>query len=243
MNIYIYLIPFISLIILALAFYIRRKFNLLYTLLSSVAGVVNNSNFFGFYRGVPITLDEWSLEVNALHQVYQEIIKFDRPVILELGSGKSSILLTYFLREFSQNGILHSIEHDQEFLSLIEKFISKNDCQKYWNAHDVPLVKTTIQEKSILTYSMQDLGNVLQKANPDIVIIDGPPVSLSLDSKEKNTFARSMLHHALEKLQRKPILFIDDANRPGEMLLIENLKKIGYTASTYKSAKGFVKMQ
>jgi hypothetical protein len=224
-------------------FYFRRKFNALYKATTSVDAAINSTHLLGFYKGFPISLDEWSLEANNLMEVFKSIMQIDKPVVLELGSGKSSVLISYFLCEFEIQGKLHSVEHDSIFLSSIEKIISLNRSAAFWQYHHVALKQTHDQGKVILSYPVETLRSIIKDIKPDIIIIDGPPVSLMLDNGERNTYARAFLDQVVKSIDPKPVIFIDDTQRLGEQLLIGKLVEAGYTKQEMPSKKGFVKLQ
>ena len=91
-------------------------------------------------------LDDWSINVECFEKIV-EILEFDK-TILELGSGKST-----------------------EILSMFYKVISVEDDIKYLNKYNSTYIHVPANKDG---YDFISLKNLLTNINYDLLIIDGP---------------------------------------------------------------------
>jgi hypothetical protein len=131
----------------------------------------------------------------------------DEPVhrVLEFGVGKSSQLITDYVRAFPDAASFH-VEHDPLWL---EQAVAEHP-----RVHKVfcALQPTLVQGRDINWYSADRPDERF-----DLIVVDGPPAFTSA-----SRYARAgMLNWLPGVLADEFVLVVDDANRPGERWLTD----------------------
>jgi glycosyltransferase involved in cell wall biosynthesis len=153
----------------------------------------------------------WAASPDFLLLVVKEILKSGKkaPVIVEAGSGLSTVVLGYLLEKFFPQGTLISLEHSYDFY---EETLSELEfhCLEKVNLLIAPMRYYIIDGKEWLWYDISGLKELLSGRKIDFLIIDGPPESIQEEAR----------YPALPLLRRELAsdftLILDDANREGE---------------------------
>ncbi len=134
------------------------------------------------------------------------LIEQQRPrLVLELGSGTSSVWIAYALEKFG--GRLVSIDHEQEFAERTRKLLAAHGLDHVAEVRDTPLRPVTVDGATFSWYDVDGLGDV---DDVDLMLVDGPPGGVG-------PLARyPALHLLRHKLSRTATVVLDDANRPDE---------------------------
>jgi tRNA A58 N-methylase Trm61 len=115
----------------------------------------------------------WPISPDFANIVISLIGEHRPGLVLEMGSGVSTLVAAYSLQEIKE-GVVISLEHDERFASISAANIAKHGLQNIATITYAPLKKVTIQGKSWLWYDMQQPENL---APIDMLIIDGPPMA------------------------------------------------------------------
>lgn len=103
---------------------------------------------------------------------YIRLIKRLKPnLIVELGSGTSSIIAGYVVKQNGKGRVI-AIDHEEVWGSLTQQYLNDHEVRDYVEVRIAPLVKNSINQVSYNWYdprSVQDIEKI------DILLIDGPP--------------------------------------------------------------------
>jgi glycosyltransferase involved in cell wall biosynthesis len=143
--------------------------------------------------------------------VVKEILKSGKkaPVIVEAGSGLSTVILGYLLEKFFPQGILISLEHSYDFYEETLSEINLHRLDKV-NLLFAPLKYYFIDGEEWLWYDISKLDELLSGKRIDFLIVDGPPESTQEEARYP------VVPLLKEKLASDFTLILDDANREGE---------------------------
>ncbi|MEP1150175.1 MAG: class I SAM-dependent methyltransferase [Balneola sp.] len=151
----------------------------------------------------------------AFPKFCETIIEFSQllkpKVIVEAGSGVSTIISGYCLEKYSSAGQVLSLDHDQQFGSKTQHELLKHGLKEYGKVQHAPLVKHSIDGQDWMWY---DLSNFDKSVKIDILSIDGPPVKTQPLSRYP---ALPLLYNYLSE---KAVILLDDAARDSEQKVI-----------------------
>jgi predicted O-methyltransferase YrrM len=123
-------------------------------------------------------------------------------VIVEAGSGVSTIIAAYVLQTLGQGRIV-SLEHEEYYAEQTRQNISAHHLEAWVDIRYAPITPVTIQQEEAVWYDpaqIQDLDRI------DVVVVDGPPRHL-------HRLARfPALPLLIDKLSDDAVILLDDAN-------------------------------
>jgi predicted O-methyltransferase YrrM len=135
------------------------------------------------------------------------LIRTRKPrLVLELGSGTSSVWIGYVLEK--TGGKLVSLDHDATYAAQTRAALAAHGLSKIAEVRDAPLTPATIDGRDYPWYDPETLSDL---RDIDFVLIDGPPERTGAD-------ARFPALHMIEKrLADRATLVFDDATRKDEL--------------------------
>lgn len=143
--------------------------------------------------------------------IVEHCIRLQPKVVVEAGSGVSSVVISEWLQSVGSNARHYALDH-------LEKY-AKETARKVENAGSeviyAPLKTYQIDGASWRWYDIAGLENVGQI---DLLIIDGPPEDIQ---KEARFPALPLL---FEKLSERAVVILDDTNRTDEQAIIKKWK-------------------
>lgn len=157
-------------------------------------------------RGLPPLGVDWTISPDLALRVVNDIRSSHPNLILECGSGVSSIVIGHALRLFGY-GQLISLEHDSRFYAQTRDWIANHDLEDYVCVRLAPLCYDSSMQSSQLWYTRnawEDLDSI------DMVLVDGPP-------RDTGPLARypalPLLYHHLSE---GALIYLDDGDRDEE---------------------------
>jgi predicted O-methyltransferase YrrM len=134
------------------------------------------------------------------------LIRLRQPrLILELGSGTSSVWIAYALEK--SGGRLVSLDHDAGYAERTRAALAAHGLSEIAEVRDAPLTPVGVDGRDFPWYDPEALADL---HDIDFVLIDGPPASTGAD-------ARYPAMHMIEKrLADTATIVFDDAGRPDE---------------------------
>ena len=167
-------------------------------------------------------LGGWAASADFVKIVYKEILalvkKNPKPVILEAGSGVSTILIAYLLEKYAPEATFISLDHDIDYKSKTERELALHNLT---NVHLLyaPLRKYQIGKELWYWYEIATLLESLQDSKIDLLSIDGPPMATQ-------PLARyPVLPLLQDKLAQDYVLLLDDADREDEKAIVRKWKR------------------
>jgi hypothetical protein len=169
-------------------------------------------------------LGNWSLNVETINHLETDITCLKPHVVLEFGSGISTLCLAHFLTEMhGKDPVIrvYSIEQDDKFAEESQRLITSHGYERYVKILHAPLATVQVEGIECYSYDLQDLGQVLAGAQPDYCLVDGPSVK-DFDGR----FATLPL--VRKYLSRKAKFRMDDALRNRELLTAKKWQQLPY---------------
>lgn len=167
-------------------------------------------------RGWAVTPDLGLMLVSAVFE--------ENPLtIVECGSGSSTLLMAYVLRELGA-GHIFSLEHDVPSKERTEAMLRRHGVDDRVTVLHAPLCEHSLNGEKFQWYDTSSLPSF---EAIDLVFVDGPP-------SFRRDFARyPALPTFWPKLRSGGLVFLDDSARPGERRVVERWKA-EFPAATYR---------
>lgn len=158
----------------------------------------------------PVFLGDASIDSFHARYLVQQLVAEPPGVILELGSGSSTVLIARAMELQKAEDYLHiSIDHESHFLEISRKYAQVNGVEDRVKFAHCPLVK--IEPLGVEWYA--DVPQLLEGKKIDLLIVDGPPACQVGQEKARLPALQVLYPHLAEKCT----IILDDANRPGEI--------------------------
>ena len=159
-------------------------------------------------------LNDYAASPDFLNTIVNIIEKHKPDLIIEAGSGVSTLISSYSLKKYNPKGKIISLDHNDLFASLTKKEIHEHQLDKYSD-----VIHSDLIDYPDYKFSWYDIRKLTFENKIDLVIIDGPPSKL-------NKFARyPAIPLLLDNLSDKAIIIVDDARRKYEKKIIEKWQK------------------
>ena len=158
-----------------------------------------------------------------------EIIKEKKPkLILEAGSGVSTLISSYALKKYGGGKII-SLDHNQKYSQQTKTALKEHDLEKYAEVIYAPLKKyifpiSDLYSNYLVWYDIDDIPEI---DSIDLFIIDGPPI------KNVKNARFPALPIMFDKIKNGATIILDDAKRRNEQETI-NLWKKKYNCFKYE---------
>jgi predicted O-methyltransferase YrrM len=157
------------------------------------------------------SLDNWTASPELIARIYY-LIKMYRPeVIVELGSGASTICCGYFVEKLG-SGTVVSMDHDDNFTKLTRINVHNHELDNFVTVHHSPLINYELDGIKSAWYDISVLDGI---GSIDMLIIDGPP-------EKTQPFARyPALPLLYPRLSKNAVIILDDASRQEEQEIVK----------------------
>jgi predicted O-methyltransferase YrrM len=148
----------------------------------------------------------WAASAVLLSDISSEIRLRQPKLILELGSGVSTVVMAYALEEIGEGHIV-SLEHDKEYMDRTLAELDRHGLASWVDLRHAPLKPVNIEGNEWIWYDTNILGDL---DRIDMVVVDGPPF-------ETQTMARyPALPVVAARLSPSAVVVLDDADRRDE---------------------------
>ncbi len=159
-------------------------------------------------------LNDYAASPDFLRAIVDIIEKNKPNLIIEAGSGVSTLIASYSLKKYSPKGKIISFDHDMLFANKTKEEIKNHELEDYSEIIYSDLIQYPEQN-----FSWYNINEITFKNKIDLVIIDGPPSKL-------DKFARyPAIPLLLDNMSDKAIIILDDARRKSEQQIINKWKK------------------
>jgi len=191
---------------------VKKQLSLLGNSISETQGLVQLT---GLNQPYPMPFGgSWALTPDAAAILAREIAIRKPNIIVELGSGVSTLMVGRLLQQM-QHGRLISLDHDPGWAEETRRNIVANGLQDYVEVLDAPLTKQQFDGKEFDWYRIPD--QLRQIENIDMLTVDGPP-----QTADSAILARyPALPAFVAQFTEHAAIFIDDARRDTEQQMIE----------------------
>jgi rhodanese-related sulfurtransferase len=146
----------------------------------------------------------------AILAVTSDIVINQRRVIVECGSGNSTVFAARVLSRHGIDGHVHSLDHDPGWANLTARAIAREDLQRWATVTCAPLV-----------HGWYDRDMVPAVEGIDLLVVDGPPAY----EPEIETDREPALDVFWDRLAPGATIILDDSGRRGEKRAIAAWRK------------------
>jgi predicted O-methyltransferase YrrM len=157
-----------------------------------------------------------SLRPARLAFVLNEIVINERRSILEFGAGVSTIMIGRLIKANRMNTRLIAIEHIGDWAAILSRMLEAEGLDRIVSVVHAPLVAYPSADHSDDWYDTALLERTLGEQTFDMVLVDGPPAFEAAKKKARYP----ALPFVYRMLARQFSLFLDDADREGERLVL-----------------------
>jgi len=137
----------------------------------------------------------------AILAIVSDIVINDHHVILEFGSGNSTVFAARALSHHGIRGHVHSVDHDPAWAALTARAIARESLQPWASVTCAPLVDGWYDKLRLPTVEAIDL-----------LVVDGPPAF----ERGTETAREPALDVFRERLSPNATIVLDDSWRRGE---------------------------
>jgi len=188
-------------------------------------------------HGTDLLLRAQSREIEALFQLFQQftpeapmpssgdfalnptdlldlmhLVRLRRPrLVVELGSGTSSVWLGYALQKYG--GRLVSLDHDPGYARQTRALVTAHGLDEVVEVREAPLRELAANGKTYQWYDVQALDDL---TDIDLLLVDGPPAATGPDARYP------ALPVLAEKLAGTATVILDDTNRQDEREAVQS---------------------
>ncbi|MCD2444043.1 class I SAM-dependent methyltransferase [Agromyces sp. SYSU K20354] len=158
----------------------------------------------------------WAASPDVIRLLVKVILRRKPSLVVECGSGSSSVWLGYALRR-AGGGRLIALEHDASYADRTRELVTAHGLDDIVEVRFAPLVEVLIgrgdeslkeESTSRLWYDTAAIEDV---SDIGVVFIDGPPASTGLEARYP------ALPALLPKCSDDVVIVLDDAARPDEL--------------------------
>jgi hypothetical protein len=151
-----------------------------------------------------------SLRPAGIQVALNDIVVNRRKVVLELGSGLSTVYLAAMLA--AHGGTLVTVDHDADWVRMVQSWLPPAHGAVTTAVH-AKLVPTTFDGEEVQWYDAARIEAVLSGLPPvDLLLIDGPPAYCKARCLNRGP----ALAHLRPRLASSATILLDDFNRAGE---------------------------
>lgn len=177
-------------------------------------------NLTPLLQGAFVPFGQWAMEPVHLFNLLAHIQSTETNVIVECGSGASTLMIGNLLRQKGQ-GRIFSLEEDLEWYRFLSRHIDLQDLSSHVTVVHAPLEPYTINGQGMVEwYSIERVNGTLSDVDHiDLLIVDGP----------KSTSALSRfpaLPVFLPKINPDTLVVLDDVNRSQEQTVLSEWQKL-----------------
>jgi predicted O-methyltransferase YrrM len=182
-----------------------------------------------------------SLNFTSMAILLNDIVINRRKLIVEFGSGISTILIAQLIKKNKLDGVkLISVEHNIEWLSLVDNLLKSNYLEGIVELVHSPLLENELCLDNNKWYSTEPILLKIKenKNKVDCVLVDGPEAWYA----EVYRSRYPALPFIINFLGDNSIVFLDDSNRKGEIEILNMWKPYGMKEIRFSdSFSGLVK--
>jgi len=157
----------------------------------------------------------WAASPDFLHLMAGEIFRLQPELIVEAGSGASTLIAAYCLRKLGRGKII-SFDHTESYADISRQTIDAHGLGDFAEIIYAPIREYEIEGR---TYPWYDVAELEAIDRIDMLIIDGPPEDIAADAR----YAAVPL--LVSKLHEKSMVLVDDGARPGEKEIVSKWKQ------------------
>ena len=161
---------------------------------------------------LPLALGGWAIDPVFAELVTEAIVRERPHVIVECGSGSSTVLIAKCLRALGGGRVL-SLEHDLHYAEATRALLQLHGVSEWAEVVHAPLVPHAVADETLTWYDVDPAQ--FTRGGIDLLLVDGPP---AVEQQMSRYPAVPLLHRYLSK---NCLIVMDDGDREGERRIAE----------------------
>jgi hypothetical protein len=157
---------------------------------------------------IPLPWSAWALPPRGLLEVLKTIQQFEAPLVVDCGSGVSTLHMARAVREIGRGRVI-ALEQDADWAEYIRRMLERNGLDRWATIVVAPIKPARILELETAWYSL-DPGVFPVDTPVDVVVVDGPRGT----DGELTRFGA--LPQLWDRLAKGAVVCLDDTNRADE---------------------------
>ena len=121
---------------------------------------------------LPIEINSWAFSPDSYALILEEIARTKPRVIVELGSGTSTLITASWLKEGETRII--SFEHLSDYTELVNERLSLHGVDHVARVHAAPLKPLSLEGETFNWYDADVIRAALGERKIDLLVVDGP---------------------------------------------------------------------
>jgi hypothetical protein len=162
----------------------------------------------------PLPLGGWAFLWDAAVLLSQEIAVVRPKIVVELGSGASSLVMGLVLRTLGA-GHIYSLEHEPDFAARTRRHVAAMGLDEWVTIYDSALIDQDVSGERFRWYTLPDEVRALSRI--DALVVDGPPQSVDYEGTPRYP----ALPVFADKLGPGSVVFVDDGIRAAEKRMVK----------------------
>ena len=162
---------------------------------------------------------DWRLTAGSLRFLTVLVDHLEPRLVLEFGSGRSTVVLGRSLASLRRPGTLVTIENDPDHLDRTRAGIVAAGLETAVHLRSAPVVVRRCHDRNVPVYLLGaracSTGRSRGLRRPDLILVDGPP--LPLGGRE------GALYQALHSSHEGTVIVLDDSRRDSEREVLVRL--------------------
>lgn len=160
-------------------------------------------------------LDGWAMDPISMLSLLQQVMNARPRLILECGSGTSTVWLAAALREIG-SGRLVSLDHLEDYAQHTRAALADQGLEDFADVRCAPLVQVELADESVQWYDPVTVSDV---SGVDLLVVDGPPKGAGPQARYP------ALPLVASKLSDGALIVLDDTDRPEEAEILERWRQ------------------
>lgn len=184
--------------------------------LTTISATVDNLAMNGIqarFPGIQMPVSTWSMMPSNLQAVLDYLDRHKPGLVVELGSGISTLVTAAWFRERGQ-GRVFSFDHDPTWADMCRFYLEQHGLGDWANVRDAPLTDHTVPGERLPWYGLGEQLDDLHDIG--LLVVDGPPAG----SRELQLSRMPALPRFHERLAPTAAVFVDDGEREGESAIV-----------------------
>jgi predicted O-methyltransferase YrrM len=174
-----------------------------------------------------VELGTWSIGAHCLNFLERRIQRLKPQLVLEFGSGVSTVCLARYMRELHGDPdrvYVVSVDQDPRFIADTIKLLDTRQLAQHARIFLSPLRRQTIEGVDALCYDIPDdrFDDAFTARHPDFVLVDGPAAD--------HPARFGTLPLARHWLSARAYFVLDDALRDGELQVGQMWRRLPYVS-------------
>ena len=158
-------------------------------------------------------MGHWAVSPDFARILVDVILDRKPGLILELGSGVSTLLCGYCL-ERNGHGTIVSVEHEDQYVRATAENVRKHRLDPFVRVIHAPLRDITLRKRSYSWYDKHSIVDEIGSQKVDVLIVDGPPAKIGKETRYP------AIPRLFDRLADQAIVLVDDAGRPDERKIV-----------------------